>query len=458
MTTTEYPSLIGSLRSAFESGKTRPLAWRRSQLQALIALCNERESELAQAIYEDFKKPELEAVVTDVRVNIAEAEFALRHLEDWVRPTRASAPLALQPASGEVRSEPFGVALILSPWNYPVQLALQPLVAALAAGNCAVVKPSELTPATSAALARLLPSYLDTDCVAVVEGGVPETTALLEQRFDKIFYTGNGAVARIVMAAAAKHLTPVSLELGGKSPVILDGTLNMRLAARRLVWGRFLNAGQTCVAPDYVLVAREHKSALIDALRETIREFYGADPKQSRDFARIVNDRHFTRLAGLLEGHDPAVGGERDADERYIAPTVLDDPSPDSPVMREEIFGPVLPVLAYDSLDEAIRFVNDRDAPLALYVFSKKRSVQQQVIDGTRSGGAVINDTTVHLGCLDLPFGGAGESGMGAYHGHFGFEAFSRKRAVLDRATFVDPPLRYPPYSPTKLKWLKRLL
>ncbi|MEM6559590.1 MAG: aldehyde dehydrogenase family protein [Myxococcota bacterium] len=458
MTTSEYPMLVGSLRASFNSGKTSDVEWRIAQLRQVIKFCREQEDALAKAVFEDLRKPRQEAVVTDIQVNVAEAEYALSNLKDWVRPLRAAVPLALQPASAEVRYEPYGVALIIGAWNYPVQLVIQPLVAALAAGNCALIKPSELAPATGATLARLLPEYLDPECVAVVEGGVAETTALLEQRFDKIFYTGSSRVGRIVMTAAARHLTPVSLELGGKSPAIVDETGDIDQIGRRLVWGRFLNAGQTCVAPDYVLVKRERRDALLESLRKAITEFYGAQPQASPDLARVVNDRHFERLLALLEGHEVALGGEHDASERYLSPTVVIDPDPESPLMQDEIFGPILPVLTFDAIDEAIAFVNGRDKPLSLYVFSKNASTQRRVIDATRSGGVVVNDSVVHLGCLELPFGGVGESGMGSYHGFHGFEAFSTKRAVMNRATFIDPPLRYPPYSESKLRWIKRLL
>ncbi|MEL6340604.1 MAG: aldehyde dehydrogenase family protein [Myxococcota bacterium] len=458
MTTSEYPMLVGSLRASFNSGKTSDIEWRIAQLRQVIKFCREQENALAKAVFDDLRKPRQEAVVTDIQVNVAEAEYALRNLKDWARPLRAAVPLALQPASAEVRYEPYGVALIIGAWNYPVQLVIQPLVAALSAGNCALIKPSELAPATAATLARLLPEYLDPECVAVVEGGVAETTALLEQRFDKIFYTGNGRVGRIVMGAAARHLTPVSLELGGKSPAIVDETGDMDQIGRRLVWGRFLNAGQTCVAPDYVLIKRERRDALVESLRKAIKEFYGEQPQASPDLARVVNERHFEWLLALLEGHQIAIGGEHDASDRYLSPTVVTDPDPESPLMQDEIFGPILPVLAFDGIDEAIAFINGRDKPLSLYVFSRNTDTQRRVIDSTRSGGVVVNDSVVHLGCLELPFGGVGESGMGSYHGFHGFEAFSTKRAVMTRATFIDPPLRYPPYSESKLRWIKRLL
>lgn len=458
MSPSEWPTLMKRLRLSFRSGKTRDLRWRKEQLRALITLCNDHEDALARALFEDLRKPRQEAFVTDIQVNVAEARYALNHLDDWVSSFKASVPLALQPASAELRYEPYGVALIIGAWNYPIQLVLQPLVAALAAGNCAVLKPSEMAPASSAIVARLVPDYLDTDAVAVVQGGVPETTALLDLAFDKIFYTGSARVARSVMRAAAKHLTPVSLELGGKSPAIADGTGNLRTIGRRIAWGRFINAGQTCVAPDYLLVKREAKTELVEAIRRALVEFYGEDPQKSPDYGRIINRHHWVRLSSMLEGQTLILGGDSDADELYLAPTLVDEPAEDSPVMQEEIFGPILPVLSYETLDEALAFVGAREHPLALYVFGKGRKAIERVIDETRSGGVLINDSVVHLGVLDLPFGGIGSSGMGSYHGHHGFEAFSAKRAVMSRPACIDPPLRYPPYSDTKLRWLKRLL
>ncbi len=328
---------------------------------------------------------------------------------------------------------------------------------AIAAGNTAVVKPSEVSAATSAIIARLVPKYLDRDAVAVIEGGVPETTALLAQRFDHIFYTGNGTVGRVVMKAAAEHLTPVTLELGGKSPCIVDEDVDLDVAARRIVWGKFFNAGQTCVAPDYLLVHERVKPRLIDKLRQMVTEFYGDDPKQSRDYGRIINERHHARLSKLLASGKPVLGGQTDEQARYIAPTVLEDVSPDAPIMQEEIFGPILPVLTVPNVESAIEFVNRRDKPLALYVFTNDKQTAERVIERTSSGGACVNDCVSHLVPPELPFGGVGPSGMGAYHGKAGFDTFTHKKSVLDKATKLDAPLRYPPYADQKLKWVKRL-
>jgi aldehyde dehydrogenase (NAD+) len=340
-----------------------------------------------------------------------------------------------------------------------VQLVIGPVIGAIAAGNCVVIKPSEVAARSSAILAELVPKYLDPDAVRVVEGGVPETTALLAERFDHVFYTGNGTVGRIVMEAAAKHLTPVTLELGGKSPCYVDRDVDLDVTARRIAWGKWVNAGQTCVAPDYLLVHEAVADALVEKLRGTLRDFYGDDPKASPSYARIVNERHHRRLLALLgDGERAVIGGEHDEKERYIAPTVLRDVRPDARVMGDEIFGPILPMLTVKGPDEAIAFVNARPKPLALYVFSRRREVADDVLARTSSGGACVNDCVTHLGVPELPFGGVGASGMGAYHGRASFETFSHKKSVLVKGTSIDPALRYPPYTDDKEKWARRLV
>jgi aldehyde dehydrogenase (NAD+) len=339
-----------------------------------------------------------------------------------------------------------------------VQLAIAPLAAAIAAGNCAVVKPSEVTPHVSAALARLVPKYLDREAVALVEGGVPETQALLAERWDHIFYTGNCRVGRIVMEAAAKHLTPVTLELGGKSPCIVDRDCDLDVAARRITWGKFLNAGQTCVAPDYVLVQEGRCDELVERMAHYVREFYGDDPKRSPDLARIVNDAHLDRLSKLLESGKPVVGGQVDRAERYVAPTILRDVPPDAPAMQDEIFGPILPVLPFGDLDEAIAFVNARSKPLALYVFTARPEVEQAVLSRTSAGGVCVNAVLWHLGNPSLPFGGVGDSGMGTYHGRHGFLTFSHRKPVLKKSTRADPKVAYPPYTRFKKALLRRFM
>ncbi len=454
----DAPALVARLRATFASGRTRPVAWRREQLQQLRKLLVEHEDDLLAALASDLGKPRLEAWATDVGFVVSDIDHALKHLRRWTRPTRVRTSLATKPSRGRIVREPRGAVLIIAPWNYPVQLALSPLVGAIAAGNVAVVKPSEMAPATSAALARLAPEYLDPEAFVLVEGAVAESQALLEQRWDHIFYTGNGRVGRVVMEAAAKHLTPVTLELGGKSPAIVDASANLEVAARRIAWGKFLNAGQTCIAPDYVLVARGLQDRFVEQVRRCIFDFYGQDPRKSPDFARIVNGAHFDRLVGLIDSGTAAVGGDRDAATRYIAPTVLRDVLPESPAMQEEIFGPILPVLPVDDTAEAIAFVNGRDKPLALYVFAGDTEVQRQVLDGTSSGGVCINATLFQVAVAELPFGGVGESGIGAYHGAASFDVFSHAKSVLKRATRPDPDLAYPPYTERKEKLTRRFL
>ncbi|MCF3961178.1 aldehyde dehydrogenase family protein [Streptomyces fuscigenes] len=425
---------VARLRATFRTGRTKDRAWRVGQLTALRGLLTEHEGDLAAALHTDLGKSEREAVRTEVLFTVREIDHTLEHLDGWLRPTPAAVPDHLPGARAWSLLEPLGVVLVIGPWNYPAQLLLAPMVGALAAGNCVVVKPSELAPATSALLARLLPKHLDSDAVAVVEGGIPETTALLEQRFDHIFYTGNGTVGRIVMRAAAEHLTPVTLELGGKSPVFVDRDADIAETAARLVGAKFLNAGQTCVAPDYVLTDPDTAQLLVAALVETIRAVYGDDPAASPRYGRIVNERHFDRLHGLLDSGTVAAGGGSDRSARYIAPTVLSGVAPDSPVMREEIFGPVLPVVEVDGLDEAIAFVGDRDKPLALYAFTRSETTRERLLAETSSGAVTFGIPVSHLTVPDLPFGGVGESGMGSYHGPYSMETFSHRKAVLAAA------------------------
>lgn len=424
--------VVARLRAAFRTGRTRPLDWRTAQLKRLRALLTECGDELADAVRADLGKSRKEAYRTEIDFTVREIDHTLERLADWLRPEPAPVPAVLAGATAHTVQDPLGVVLVIAPWNYPVQLLLAPLVGALAAGNAVLAKPSELAPATSAAVARLLPRYLDTEAVAVVEGAVPETTALLAERFDHIFYTGNGTVGRIVMAAAARHLTPVTLELGGKSPAFVDRDTDLKTVAARLASGKFLNAGQTCVAPDYVLTDPETAPALADALAAAVEERFGPDAAAHPEYGRIVNERHFDRLVGLLDSGRTVTGGAHDRSERYIAPTVLSDVAPNSPVMREEIFGPVLPIVTVDGLDEAIGFINDREKPLALYAFTESPGVRDRLLVETSSGGVGFGLPLAHLTVSDLPFGGVGESGMGNYHGRYSLETFSHRKAVLD--------------------------
>ncbi|MFJ9407955.1 aldehyde dehydrogenase family protein [Streptomyces sp. NPDC101393] len=426
-------AVVDRLRSNFATHRTTSTAWRRGQLEALRALLTDHSDDLTAALGTDLGKGPKEAYRTEVGFTLNEIDHTLAHLDTWLAARPADLPERLLPAEAHVVREPLGVVLVIAPWNYPLQLALAPLVGALAAGNCAVVKPSELAPATSAALARLLPQYLDQDAVAVVEGAIPETTALLEQRFDHIFYTGNGTVGRIVMTAAARHLTPVTLELGGKSPVVLDLGTDLAAAAQRIATGKFLNAGQTCVAPDYVLAIGDTAQAVEPHLAEAVRTAYGSDPAVTEEYGRIVNERHFDRLTALLDSGRAVVGGTHDRATRYLAPTVLAEVSPDAPVMQEEIFGPILPIVSVPDLDAAIAFINARDKPLALYAFTPSDDTKHRLLTETSSGALTFGLPVAHLTAPDLPFGGVGESGMGRYHGEYSIDTFSHSKAVLDK-------------------------
>ncbi len=455
------PDIVHELREGYRNGVVRDVESRRSQLRQLRALFVEQQDRLIDALVADVGKPRIEAYTTEIAFTINEIDHTLKHLASWTEPTKVKVPLTFKPGRATLRAEPLGTVCIIAPWNYPVQLLFAPLVPALAAGNTAVLKPSEVTPSVSALVEELVPRYFDSSTVAVVTGAVDETTALLEQRFDHIFYTGNGKVGRVVMRAAAEHLTPVTLELGGKSPAIVAADANIEVAAKRIAWAKFLNAGQTCVAPDYVLVEEGAEDELISALAAAVTTFYGDDPRQSNDYARIVNEHHHDRLTKLLDagGYDATViGGTGDRTSRYLAPTVLAGVKPDAAVMDDEIFGPILPVLAVGDVDEAIRFVNDRDKPLALYAFSGDDDTLEHVVANTSAGGVTLNHAVLHLAVPDLPFGGVGESGMGSYHGRSGFDTFSHSKAVLDKPTRPDPALMYPPYTNLKKKILRKFM
>ena len=453
------PLAIERLRKSFASGKTRPLKFRQEQLSGLERLLKECEPEICQAIRKDLGRSELETSIAETSLLRRELVFAKKQLRKWARPERVRLPWLTYPSSARIYREPFGVALIIGPWNHPLQLVLVPLVGALAAGNCAVIKPSELAPATSSFLAAALPRYLDADCVQVVEGGISESTALLAERFDYIFYTGNPRVGRIILEAAAKHLTPATLELGGKSPCIVDRSANLKSSARRIMWGKLMNAGQLCISPDYVLVDETVETALLTHLAEAVKEFHGEQPRTSPDFARIINQRHFQRLVRLIDGGGQIfVGGEACEDELYIAPTILIKTPPDAPIMQEEIFGPILPVLSVKSVDEAIAFINQREKPLAIYAFAEDARVRRQVIERTSSGAVAVNYPCVHAVLPCLPLGGVGNSGMGAYHGRASFETFSHRKPVFLKASWPDPNIVYPPFSKLKERIIRRLM
>ncbi|WP_062202855.1 aldehyde dehydrogenase family protein [Demequina salsinemoris] len=447
---------VATIRAGFDSGITRPLSWRRAQLQAVARMLRENTAEIEAAVHSDLGKPPVEAYMTEISSVLTETKAMLKNLARWTRRRRIPFVPTVWSA-GFVQREPLGTVLIVAPWNYPVHLLLMPAVGAIAAGDAIVLKPSELAPATSAVMARLVPKYLDSRAVTVVEGGVPETTALLEERWDHVFYTGNGTVGRIVMAAAARHLTPVTLELGGKSPVWVDPSANLDEAARWLTWGKFLNTGQTCVAPDYVLTTPEVQPRLVAALCREIEAFYGPEPRTSPDYGRIVNERHVARLARLLDGASIAVGGQVDANDRYVAPTVLRDVRAIDAVMQEEIFGPLLPIVPVKDSDAAIAHVNAGEKPLAMYLFAKAKEPIEAFLARTSSGSVAINADMIQLGVDALPFGGVGESGMGGYHGEATVRLFSHERAVLRKAAGPNPAaMTFPPYTAKKERLLRR--
>ncbi len=446
------------VRDSFRAGLTRPIEWRRTQLQRMIAMLTEHEQEFLDALRHDLGKPTTEAFITDLAFVTGEIRAMIKNLQKWNRPVRVASPLVTMPAKSRLMPEPLGVVLIIAPWNYPVQLLLVPAAGAIAAGNAVVLKPSEISASVSALLARLIPQYLDQGAVTTVEGGVAETTELLDQQYDHIFYTGNGVVGRVVMTAAAKNLTPVTLELGGKSPVIVDASANVGVAARRIAWGKWLNAGQTCVAPDYVLVHESLQDKLISELKSVITDFYGVEPHHSESYARIVSPHHFDRLKALLQGSTVAIGGDSIAQDRYIAPTVLTKVDPSSEVMQEEIFGPILPIIPIADLNEAINFVANRPHPLALYVFAENKKAIAEVLERTTAGGVTVNGTIMHLTNPRLPFGGVGESGMGGYHGKAGVRVFQHLKPVLLRGTMIDPSIAYPPFTERKLRLFRKVL
>ncbi|XP_058531922.1 aldehyde dehydrogenase family 3 member A2 isoform X1 [Ochotona princeps] len=451
---------VERVRQAFRSGRSRPLRFRLQQLEALRKMVQEREKDILGAIAADLCKSEFNAYSQEVIAILGEIDFMLRNLPEWITAQPVKKNLFTMLDEAYIQAEPLGVVLIIGAWNYPFVLTMQPLIGAIAAGNAVIVKPSELSENTAKVLAKLLPQYLDQDLYTVINGGVQETTELLKQRFDHILYTGNAAVGKIVMEAAAKHLTPVTLELGGKSPCYVDRDCDLDTVCRRITWGKYMNSGQTCIAPDYILCEAQLQDQIVQKIKETVKEFYGENIKESPDYERIINLRHFKRIQSLLEGQKIAFGGETDEATRYIAPTVLTDVDPKSKVMQEEIFGPVLPIVPVKNADEAIHFINEREKPLALYVFSHNDKLIKRMINETSSGGVVGNDVIMHFTLNSLPFGGVGYSGMGAYHGKHTFDTFSHQRSCLLKSLKGEGAnkLRYPPNSQSKVEWAKFFL
>lgn len=448
-------SLVAQQRAYFRSHQTLDIAFRLKMLRRLRDAIKMYEEELTEALRIDLNKSYEEAFMTEISIVLGEIDNFQKNLARWAAPSKKSTPLKLFPSRSEVITEPLGIALIIAPWNYPVQLTLNPLVGAIAAGCTAVLKPSPYTPNVAKALERVVASAFDEEYVAVVQGDRTVNTALLNQRYDIIFFTGSPDLGRVVMRAAAENLTPVVLELGGKSPVVIDKSADIAVAAKRIAWGKTLNAGQTCIAPDYLLIHRDVKEQFVEEYQRALKELHGNDASKSKHYVRMVSDKAFERVAGYIEDGVVRVGGRVDASERYIEPTLLDNVAVDSAVMREEIFGPVLPMITIGSIDEAIGFIRDREKPLAMYVFANE-GVARGVFDKTSSGGGCINDVIMHIANENMPFGGVGNSGMGRYHGRDSLYAFSHRRAVITTTTRVDLPFRYMPYRWFKL--VKRLL
>lgn len=455
----DLDQLMRTQRAYFLSGATRSYEFRTQQLRRLRALIKEHEDQILAALDQDIGKPGFEAYTSEVGFMYEEIDYTLSSLASWMKPKRVRTPLILMPSSSQIIPEPMGQVLIIGPWNYPLQLVLSPLVGAIAAGNVAVLKPSELAPATSRLLAEIIPKAFSPEYITVVEGAVEVSQALLARHWDYIFFTGSTTVGRIVARAAAEHLTPVTLELGGKSPCIVHRETDLDVTARRIAWGKFFNAGQTCVAPDYLLVDETIKAPLLERLKNQIHAFFGDDPARSPDYARIINERHFDRLTGLLvEGEGQVVaGGRSDRAARYMAPTIIDGVRLEHRVMADEIFGPILPVLSFRTLDEAIATVRERPNPLALYLFTSNEQVQERIMTELPFGGGCINNTVMHLASPYLPFGGRGASGTGAYHGKYTFDTFTHHKSVVKSSFLFDPSVRYQPYK-EKLRLVRRLV
>ncbi len=457
--TNSIPQSITRQRSFFETQRTKELSFRKNALKKLRQEIVTREDAICEAIYADFKKPRFESLGTETQLVLGELNLALKNLELWARPESVSSPWLNFPSTDKIYKEPYGTVLIIAPWNYPFQLVFAPLIGALAAGNTAVIKPSEITPNTSRIISEIVTSVFEPEHVLVVEGGIPVSQELLAEKWDYIFFTGSTHVGRIVYESAAKHLCPVTLELGGKNPCIVDKTAAISLAAKRIVWGKFLNAGQTCIAPDYVLVEAEVKDQLVAALKTSIRKAYGADVEASTDFARMVSPQHYAGLKAMLEGSDILFGGETNDADNYLSPTLVDEPDLNSKLMAGEIFGPILPIISYTGAQTLHKYLSHYDKPLSTYVFSKSRSFQKNIINSYSFGGGAINDTMMQYVNKSLPFGGVGASGIGAYHGKNSFDIFSHRKPMVKRGNWIDIPLRYPPYrlSTTLAKQFKRL-
>jgi acyl-CoA reductase-like NAD-dependent aldehyde dehydrogenase len=449
--------IVETVRENYKKGLTKPLKYRLEQLHGMKKMMETHEKDFKDALEKDLKSNEMTKLNEIYLSSINEIDTAISNVSTWMIPTSVSLPIGHSPGSGMIMKEPFGLVLLISPWNYPVSLIVKPLVGIISAGNACIVKPSEVSAATSALFAKLIPMYLDTRCYQCIEGGPKETTLLLSVPYDYIFYTGSTSVGKIIMEAASKSLCPVTLELGGKSPCIVLKDCDIDVTAKRLTWGKFFNCGQTCIAPDYILVDKSIQKDLVQKIKEFTLAFYGTDPQKCKEYSRIINQRHTKRLQSLLKGQEIFHGGIVDVDDSYVSPTIVLNPKPDSSLMEDEIFGPILPVIGIENIREAIDFVNRRPKPLALYLFSSNNDAAQYVMEYTSSGAVSVNEVLMHFAINTLPFGGVGGSGMGNYNGKFSFDTFSHAKTVLHKGTSLDPSLRYPPYTPKGLAWLKTL-
>ncbi|XP_029633518.1 aldehyde dehydrogenase, dimeric NADP-preferring [Octopus sinensis] len=449
---TDASKIVKELRQNFSTGCTLPVEWRLHQLSKIMKMLTECQQEIEDALVKDLHRPKNEAMFFEVVFARKEALDAIISLKEWMEPEKVDRGLLNIMDDCFVKPEPLGVVLIMGAWNYPFQLCILPLIGAIAAGNCAVVKPSELAPHSAEVITRLLHNYLDSDCIKVYNGGIPETQELLQERFDHIFYTGSSRVGKIIMKSAAEHLTPVTLELGGKCPAYIDDDCNLQNVANRILWGKTVNCGQICIAPDYVMCSKELQGPFVEKLIEAFEMFYSDSIHETKDYGRIIHKKHFQHLKELVGNRKPAFGGEFCEESLLITPTILTDITPDDPLMQEEIFGPILPIMTVENEDEAIQYIKRGEKPLSLYVFSSNKETVNKFLSQTTSGGVCINDVIVHGGLATLPFGGVGQSGMGSYHGKFTFETFSHKKAVMWKSMGMENvnSLRYPPYSDEK--------
>ncbi len=456
----DIPQLVKAQKAFFNTDKTRSIAFRKQQLKLFLEALKKNEKEMLDALKADLNKSHAEGFLTEVSNVINETKLAIKNLKKWASPQSVGTPITHKAAKSYRMPEPYGTTLIVSPWNYPILLTFEPLIGAIAAGNTVIIKPSEVAPASSAVMHKIISDTFDTECIAVVEGGIDLAKALMNERFDYLFYTGSTQIGKLYYEVAARNLTPVTLELGGKSPCIVGESANIQESAKRIVWGKCLNSGQSCTAPDYILVHSKSKKALIEALKTEIENAYGKDPQSSDNFPRIINQRHFDRIVQLMDESKVIYGGTTDRDDCYIAPTLLDNVTLQDKVMQEEIFGPLLPIIEFKNVGKVVEIIRTMEKPLALYIFSTKDSFTQTILTKTSAGGVCINDTMLHMTTPDLPFGGVGHSGIGGYHGKFSFDTFSHYKSVMKRSLLIDATklLRFAPWTDSKFNLMKRIL